>query len=144
MGVFGKGTLIVWLCHRFPVSFQEVEGNPGGAGESGEDRYEPEPLVDMRLLPICAVNSTPRTRPGPLHVATVEFTARPMSQPHIPAAFVVAATEVRHDRVREKVLDSIDALVTVRDGGTADVVMAARRRGLPVMVVWSDGAHRVD
>lgn len=51
----------------------------------------------------------------------------------------------------EKVLDSIDALVAVWDGGpssgyggTADVVEAARARGLPVTVVWPDGAHRVD
>lgn len=51
----------------------------------------------------------------------------------------------------EKVLDSIDALVAVWDGepsggygGTADVVEAARARGLPVTVVWPDGAYRVD
>jgi hypothetical protein len=50
----------------------------------------------------------------------------------------------------EKVLDSIDALVAVWDGrpsgghgGTADVVAAARGRGLPVTVVWPAGAYRV-
>jgi hypothetical protein len=51
----------------------------------------------------------------------------------------------------EKVLGSIDALVAVWDGGpsggyggTADVVQAARRRGLSVTVVWPDGAYRID
>ncbi len=49
----------------------------------------------------------------------------------------------------EKVLDLIDKLVAVWDGGpsggyggTADVVEAARERGLPVTVVWPDGARR--
>jgi hypothetical protein len=51
----------------------------------------------------------------------------------------------------EEVLDSIDSLIAVWDGGpsgghggTADVVEAARARGLPVTVVWPDGASRVD
>lgn len=46
-------------------------------------------------------------------------------------------------------LDSVDELVAVWDdqpargyGGTADVVAAARERGLPVTVVWPDGASR--
>jgi hypothetical protein len=49
----------------------------------------------------------------------------------------------------EHVLDTVDALVAVWDGrpardygGTADVVAAARERGLPVTVVWPDGAER--
>lgn len=49
----------------------------------------------------------------------------------------------------EEVLASIDSLIAVWDGnpsggysGTADVVAAARERGIPVTVVWPDGARR--
>lgn len=49
----------------------------------------------------------------------------------------------------EHVLSTISALVAVWDGkpsggygGTADVVEAARKRGLPVTVVWPDDAER--
>jgi hypothetical protein len=49
----------------------------------------------------------------------------------------------------ERMLDLADQLVAVWDGlpargygGTADVVAAARRRGMPVVVVWPPGARR--
>lgn len=49
----------------------------------------------------------------------------------------------------EYVLSTVDALIAVWDGkpssgygGTADVVDAARKRDLPVTVVWPDGAER--
>jgi hypothetical protein len=49
----------------------------------------------------------------------------------------------------ETVLGAVDALVAVWDGappdgkgGTGDTVQAARERGIPVMVVWPDGAAR--
>ncbi|SFS64667.1 hypothetical protein SAMN05660874_02263 [Saccharopolyspora flava] len=49
----------------------------------------------------------------------------------------------------EHVLNSVDAMIAVWDGkpsgghgGTGDVVEAARRRGIPVTVVWPDGAER--
>lgn len=49
----------------------------------------------------------------------------------------------------EEMLNSVDSLVAIWDGnpsggysGTADVVAAARERGIPVTVVWPDGAHR--
>lgn len=49
----------------------------------------------------------------------------------------------------EHVLGSVDLLVAVWDGrqadgrgGTEDVVRAARERGLPVTVVWPEGAER--
>jgi hypothetical protein len=48
----------------------------------------------------------------------------------------------------EYVLDHVDAVVAVwdglpgRNGGTADVVVAARARALPVTVVWPPGARR--
>jgi hypothetical protein len=50
----------------------------------------------------------------------------------------------------EEVLGSVDALVAVWDGapsdgkgGTGDTVQAARRCGVPVTVVWPNGASRV-
>ena len=50
----------------------------------------------------------------------------------------------------EEVLASIDSLIAVWDGnpsggysGTADIVAAARGRGIPVKAVWPDGASRV-
>jgi hypothetical protein len=49
----------------------------------------------------------------------------------------------------EHVLDAADEMIVVWDGqasggrgGTADVVEAARARGLPVTVVWPEGATR--
>ena len=49
----------------------------------------------------------------------------------------------------EDVLSGVDVLVAVWDGappdgkgGTGDTVQAARRRGVPVVVVWPDGARR--
>lgn len=49
----------------------------------------------------------------------------------------------------EDVLSSVDEMVAVWDGapsgghgGTADVVEAARDRGIPVTVIWPDGAAR--
>jgi hypothetical protein len=49
----------------------------------------------------------------------------------------------------EHVLSNVDALIAVWDGGTsggyggtADVVEAARKRGLPVTVIWPQGAER--
>lgn len=50
----------------------------------------------------------------------------------------------------ETVLSSVDAVVAVWDGkpadgrgGTGDVVAAATERGLPVHVVWPEGARRL-
>lgn len=49
----------------------------------------------------------------------------------------------------EHILSTVDVLVAVWDGqpsgghgGTADVVAAARKRGLPVTLVWPNGAER--
>ncbi|HEY4018254.1 MAG TPA: hypothetical protein VGM75_06180 [Pseudonocardiaceae bacterium] len=49
----------------------------------------------------------------------------------------------------EHILSTADALIAVWDGqpstdygGTADVVEAARKRGIPVTRVWPDGAAR--
>ncbi|GDY28421.1 hypothetical protein [Gandjariella thermophila] len=54
-----------------------------------------------------------------------------------------------HMNASLRMLDRADELLAVWDGlpargfgGTADVVAAARERGVPVTVVWPDGAHR--
>ncbi|WP_461145811.1 hypothetical protein [Salinifilum aidingensis] len=61
----------------------------------------------------------------------------------------VESTEQSHMDASETMLDMTDELIAVWDGqpargfgGTADVVAAARDRGLPVTVVWPDGASR--
>ena len=71
------------------------------------------------------------------HAATVHTMPFPRSGP---AAYMAAS---------EHMLARIDALIAVWDGrpsrgygGTADVVHAARHRGLPVTVVWPAGAAR--
>ncbi|MGW7583211.1 hypothetical protein ACWGKU_30600 [Kitasatospora sp. NPDC054768] len=57
--------------------------------------------------------------------------------------------ETAHLAGGELLIDHIDKLVAVWDGlpargqgGTADVVAHARRRGVPVEVLWPKGAHR--
>jgi hypothetical protein len=54
-----------------------------------------------------------------------------------------------HMRASEELLERADLLLAVWDGnpargygGTADVVARARREGLPVVVIWPDGATR--
>lgn len=49
----------------------------------------------------------------------------------------------------EHILSTIDSLIAVWDGqpsggygGTVDVVAAAEKRGIPVTVIWPDGAER--
>ncbi|WP_043629861.1 hypothetical protein [Nonomuraea candida] len=59
------------------------------------------------------------------------------------------ANREAYEAANEAVLSSIDELVAVWDGqpgtgrgGTAEVVAEARERGLPVTVIWPDGASR--
>ncbi|GAA1243264.1 hypothetical protein GCM10009676_31050 [Prauserella halophila] len=61
----------------------------------------------------------------------------------------VESTSEAHMDASLRMLDEADHLVAVWDGqpargfgGTADVVAAARERGMPVTVVWPDGATR--
>ena len=56
---------------------------------------------------------------------------------------------IAYEAANEHVLSSVDRLVAVWDGtppdgrgGTADTVRIARERGVPVVVVWPDGAQR--
>lgn len=59
------------------------------------------------------------------------------------------STSEAHMAASERMLDLTEALFAVWDGlpargfgGTADVVREARRRGLPVTVIWPPGARR--
>ena len=54
-----------------------------------------------------------------------------------------------YEAANERVLSSVDRIVAVWDGappdgkgGTGDTVRLARERGVPVTVVWPDGARR--
>jgi hypothetical protein len=60
-----------------------------------------------------------------------------------------ASTSESHMDASRLMLDRINALYTIWDGqparaygGTADVVAEARGRGIPVTVIWPDGACR--
>lgn len=83
------------------------------------------------------------------------------SQPEYDALLAVAADVVRlpfkestsesHMAASAEMLDRVDTLVAVWDGkpargygGTADVVAEAGRRGIDVVVVWPEGADRVN
>lgn len=61
----------------------------------------------------------------------------------------VESTSESHMAASARMLDDADVLFAVWDGqpargygGTADVVAEARRRGVPVRVIWPDGAQR--
>src|SRR5215468_75680 len=61
----------------------------------------------------------------------------------------VDSTEDAHMAASQAMLDRADHLLAVWDGkpargygGTADVVAEARNRGIPVTVIWPDGASR--
>lgn len=61
----------------------------------------------------------------------------------------IESTSEAHMDASLRMLDEVDHVVAVWDGqpgrgygGTADVVQAAREHGLPVTVVWPDGAER--
>jgi hypothetical protein len=59
------------------------------------------------------------------------------------------STRDAYAAANDAVLSGVDVLVAVWDGappdgrgGTGDTVQAARRRGVPVVVAWPDGARR--
>ncbi|MFE2373300.1 hypothetical protein [Streptomyces sp. NPDC059398] len=62
------------------------------------------------------------------------------------------AGRAAYEAANSLLLDRADRIVAVwdggppsgRGGGTADVVLAARARGIPVDIVWPDGARRKD
>jgi hypothetical protein len=68
---------------------------------------------------------------------------------HVIALDYVQSNSDAHMDASLRMLDEADQLIAVWDGqpargygGTADVVDAARKRGLPVTIVWPDGAKR--
>lgn len=82
---------------------------------------------------------------APLFDSLVERAAKVVTMP-----FAVSNREA-YAAANETLLSSIDQLVAVWDGrtpvdnaGTGSVVADARSRGLPVTVVWPEGAARAD
>jgi hypothetical protein len=68
---------------------------------------------------------------------------------HLEALEHTESTEAAHMEAGKVVVDRSSVLVAVWDGqparglgGTADVVAYARERGVPVTVVWPEGATR--
>lgn len=68
---------------------------------------------------------------------------------HVERLPFVESTEQAHLAAGQAVVDHSERLVAVWDGkpargigGTADIVSYARQKGVPVVVVWPDGATR--
>lgn len=85
------------------------------------------------------------TEEAPLYRSLVEkaWSIRRMSATH--------AGEEAYEAANDELLNSIDRLIAVWDGnphggvgGTAAVVREARRRRLPVTVIWPEGASRLN
>lgn len=94
------------------------------------------PAVDYRSE---RVRPADRSRFDQLHDAADSVAVLPFA----------TSDRTAYEAANALLLSTIDRLVAVWDGegatdrgGTASVVMAARRRGLPVDVVWPEGARR--
>lgn len=79
----------------------------------------------------------------PVYDSLLERAARVIRLDH------VESNSEAHMDASLRMIDNADELFAVWDGkpargygGTADVVAAARERGLPVTVIWPDGAER--
>jgi hypothetical protein len=84
--------------------------------------------------------------PGSAHAAYDALLARAS---HVHRLSRVESTEHAHMEASSVMLARADHLFAVWDskpargyGGTADVVAEARRRGLPVTIIWPEGASR--
>ncbi|MFI9558479.1 hypothetical protein [Nonomuraea endophytica] len=84
--------------------------------------------------------------PGEVHALYDELLSRAVTVRRLDFA---EATSESHMVAGARMLDRADVLLAVWDGlpargygGTADVVAEARRRGMPVQVIWPEGARR--
>jgi hypothetical protein len=84
--------------------------------------------------------------PDACHASYDELFARAR---HVHRLDYVESDEQAHMAASELMLAMVNGLLAVWDGqasrgygGTADVVAAARQRGVPVRVIWPDGARR--
>ncbi|MCH7229740.1 hypothetical protein L0U85_02530 [Glycomyces sp. L485] len=74
-----------------------------------------------------------------------------VAQAHTTRYVAEASSMQAYDQANAAMLDSVDRMLAVWDGqpspswktgGTADAVTAARSRGVPITVIWPEGAER--
>lgn len=74
-----------------------------------------------------------------------------VAQAHTTRYVAEASSMQAYDQANAALVDSVDRMLAVWDGqpsptwktgGTADAVAAARNRGIPVAVIWPEGAER--
>ncbi|NYI06822.1 putative Rossmann fold nucleotide-binding protein DprA/Smf involved in DNA uptake [Allostreptomyces psammosilenae] len=115
----------------------------------GSDTLFAEAVLDAggRLVVVLPSQDYRQAKVKPDHAETfdrlVAAAAEVRTAPH------ATASREAYEAANEIVLGMADELVAVWDGvpsggrgGTADVVESARERGIPVTVVWPEGAER--
>ncbi|MBW1600927.1 hypothetical protein JJV70_02175 [Streptomyces sp. JJ66] len=116
----------------------------------GSDSLFAEALLDAggRLIAVIPSEDYRQRKVKPDHAPTfdrlVEAAVEVLVMPH------ETASRSAYESANKALLERADRLVAVwngqppggKGGGTAEVVMAAREAGMPVEVVWPDGAAR--
>ncbi|MFI6993906.1 hypothetical protein [Nonomuraea wenchangensis] len=129
-----------------------AEYGPGVAGLScladGADQIFARAVLDLGgvLEAVIPAKEYRDELPGECHAAYDELLGRAVRTHRL--GFVESTAE-SHMTASARMLDDADVLFAVWDGqpargygGTADVVAEARRREVPVRVIWPDGARR--
>ncbi|MED7928181.1 hypothetical protein SMD20_28260 [Nonomuraea sp. LP-02] len=129
-----------------------AEYGPGVAGLScladGADQIFARAVLDLGgvLEAVIPAKEYRDGLPGECHAAYDELLGRAVRTYRLDC---VESTAESHMAASARMLDDADVLFAVWDGqpargygGTADVVAEARRREVPVRVIWPDGARR--
>nr|WP_043636629.1 hypothetical protein [Nonomuraea candida] len=129
-----------------------AEYGPGVAGLScladGADQIFARAVLDLGgvLEAVIPAKEYRDGLPGECHAAYDELLGRAVRTHRLDFA---ESTAESHMTASARMLDDADVLFAVWDGqpargfgGTADVVAEARRREVPVRVIWPDGAQR--
>ncbi|WP_331459474.1 hypothetical protein [Nonomuraea sp. SBT364] len=129
-----------------------AEYGPGVAGLScladGADQIFARAVLDLGgvLEAVIPAKEYRDGLPGECHAAYDELLGQAFRAHRLD---FVESTAESHMTASARMLDDVDVLFAVWDGqpargfgGTADVVTEARRREVPVRVIWPDGARR--
>lgn len=129
-----------------------VDHLPGVAGLScladGADQIFARAVLDLggKLEAVIPAKEYRDGLPSEFHTAYDELLSRAV---HVHPLHFVESTSEAHMAASARMLEDADLLFAVWDGrpargygGTADVVAEARRRGVPVRVIWPEGAQR--
>ena len=114
----------------------------------GADQIFARAVLDMGGQLEVIVPAT-RYRDGLPEAAHAAYDALLLAASEVDHLGYVESTEEAHMAASSTMLDKADHLFAVWDGkpargygGTADVVAEARQRGIPVTVIWPEGASR--